>query len=537
MVNFRRIRIADFNNTNSIELNDFDGYIVTAPSGFGVYMENQFLNVGSKRIKTSQKNAYQNINLTVDIYAKTREEVEQKYIALRNFLVKYREKGFRVYYTAYEGEERYVLCDIKTLDKTEKLRARYMSLPLLLEIRSFWKTDIQSSSTVADDTDINSFTFEQDEDYDTTGTRYDIAQSINTSGDLSATGYDFSKFPEQIKIYVSINNGQYVVDFSNQDFIQQSETLFVSEKTYRRVAHISIQNGTRYDLYQIKCEIDLENRRIRVSSIKKLSALVNVSGTESFSADAVTFERTDNRGGECNLTFLAKPLDSLARKGVGNYIGSLPMADGQTVATKVIPPYKITVQQGGQSVEETGAFIIKEVNVYGLRATKYTESSEQNVVVVNGAIYDGGIDNYVVGLKYDENVLEYNASFYYGSAMNNTVKNDGDNEVPLIIRLYGACINPTITLSDINGNVLQTSKITSNIPSGAYIEINSDAEDTGVWLVYQSTGVRINMVQYVDETTNMFITLPKGEYNISVTDQDNNSVPTTVFFANEYIGA
>ena len=91
-------------------------------------------------------NSFNFITIIVVIYANKRDDVEIKYIDLRNFLVRYREKGFRIYYSAIDGQERYIVCDIRVLDKTEKTRTHYMSIPLEVEVRSYWKTDVQSSS-------------------------------------------------------------------------------------------------------------------------------------------------------------------------------------------------------------------------------------------------------------------------------------------------------------------------------------------------------------------------------------------------------
>lgn len=144
MVNFRHVRITNRTNTDAIDLNDFDGYLMTAPKGFGIYRVSEYLNVGNQRFNVSNKPAFNKISMTIQIMSKKSEQ-EAKYAYLRDFISRYIREGFRLYYKP-EETERYIECDINVVDKTEKDLA---TLPIGLEITplSLWKEDDKKIST------------------------------------------------------------------------------------------------------------------------------------------------------------------------------------------------------------------------------------------------------------------------------------------------------------------------------------------------------------------------------------------------------
>lgn len=143
MVSFRQVTITNEAQTERIELNDFDGYIMTSPTGFGVYRTSEYITVGNQRITSTNKPTFQKITFNVLIMG-DRSSWEQKYAVLRDFISRNIRKGFRLYYTP-ENETRYIKCDINILDKTEKDRA---NLPVKLEIQplSLWLADVQKDT-------------------------------------------------------------------------------------------------------------------------------------------------------------------------------------------------------------------------------------------------------------------------------------------------------------------------------------------------------------------------------------------------------
>lgn len=523
MANYRQFRLANIDNTDSIELNDFNGYLATMPSGLGIYMNNSYLNVGSKRIKTRQENSYKEITMIVDIYANKREDVEKKYVALRNFLVKYREQGFRLYYSVLNGQERYIVCDIKTADKGEKSRVSMLSLPLIIDVRSYWKTDVQSVSTVQEIDEQNLFIFTEDEDY-TTGSVVNVAQTIVGSGSLTETITSLAN----IDFEVTIDN-EYKVHFVNTDFEEVSHNLFRCVKTYKRVNVGSIFS-LLYAQYRIKCEINLTSGSITFETYKDTPTRTNgLTGTVTFNADSIHYSRSvaDASIYDETVAISVEPRKATRLKGGSAKTMLLAVGIGDTEVSSTV------------ALEDGSSYLIKSISYSGLK-TSYTATSEAATMVILGNIYYGNQDNHVVGFLEDEigsGVYQYDVAFVSAASIYNNIKNDGDTEIPLKIRVYGPCTNPVITLFDKSNNVVQSSKVVGDIPATAYLEINSDAEDTGVWAVNKSTGVRTNMMSSIDQTTNVFITLPIGEYVISAVDANNDPVPTTVFFANEYVGA
>ena len=165
MADFRKFVLTDEENTNRIDLNDFSGYLATAPTGLGIYRVAEYITIGNQRIQTNNRNAFQKITLTINILGE-RSTWEQKYATLRDFISVHIKEGFRLYYTTEIGT-RYVKCDVNIVDKTEK---DFSNLPIRLEIqpKSLWLADVQATSVQQSVSTGNLFEFSekaQDEYY------------------------------------------------------------------------------------------------------------------------------------------------------------------------------------------------------------------------------------------------------------------------------------------------------------------------------------------------------------------------------------
>ena len=138
MADFRHITLTSEDLTESVDLNDFNGYLATSPTGFGIYRTNEFVTIGNQRIQSDNRNTFQKITLNVLILGE-RKTWEQKYAYLRDFISRHLNTGFRLYYTP-QNDTRYIKCGINIVDKTEKDRG---NLPIKLEIQplSMWLTD------------------------------------------------------------------------------------------------------------------------------------------------------------------------------------------------------------------------------------------------------------------------------------------------------------------------------------------------------------------------------------------------------------
>ena len=180
--------------------------------------------------------------------------------------------------------------------------------------------------------------------------------------------------------------------------------------------------------------------------------------------------------------------------------------------------------------------------VYTILGTSYVDYSEidNSTYSLNGEIYQNVKSHYAVGFLPEEiNEAEaHNIAFSIGTMGRSELVNDGDVEIPLRIKVKGFALNPSIMLVEKNSNeVVQFIKINEAIPSGAYLEINSDAENTGIWLVYESTGVVTDFTHNVDISTNMYARLPIGNWEIRVADEADSAVQSEVLYSKEYFGA
>ena len=161
MANYRKFTITNESRTESIELNDFYGYLATSPTGLGIYRENEYITVGNQRLTTNNRQAFQKITMTISILGE-RKNWEQKYAQLRDFIGRNLKQGFRLYYTPHEVT-RYIKCDILMADKTEKDTG---NLPIKLEIQplSLWLDDVQVETVKKEVADENMFEFKANED-------------------------------------------------------------------------------------------------------------------------------------------------------------------------------------------------------------------------------------------------------------------------------------------------------------------------------------------------------------------------------------
>lgn len=160
MANYRQFVLTDIDNLQRIDLNDFNGYLATAPSGLGIYRVAEYITVGNQRVQTNNRSAFQKITLVVQILG-ARSTWEQKYATLRDFISVNLKKGFRLYYITETGT-RYIKCDINMADKTEK---DYANLPIKLEIQpnSLWLADVQATSVQQTIASGNLFEFSEKE--------------------------------------------------------------------------------------------------------------------------------------------------------------------------------------------------------------------------------------------------------------------------------------------------------------------------------------------------------------------------------------
>lgn len=201
MVAFRHAKITNFNNTAGIELNDFDGYLMTSPTGFGIYRVVEYITVGNQRMTVDNRPQFNKITFNIDIFG-TREEMEQKYAKLRNFISKNLKQGFRLYYKPLD-ESRYIYCDITIVDKTEKALG-YLPIKLEIQPKSLWLSDVQKNSVQQAVTGGNLFVFEERTINDQTyySASFDLIEGLKDEYDRNIYAINFaSDALNQVTLY------------------------------------------------------------------------------------------------------------------------------------------------------------------------------------------------------------------------------------------------------------------------------------------------------------------------------------------------
>lgn len=308
----RKIRLYGLDNGKTIDFSTFDKYIFTAPTGFGFKLNNEYMDVGYKRIRISQTKEYQSISGTIEVVGETRDDWERNYNELRDFCAKNKKTGIKLYYSALQNVERYIICDINEVGKTEKSKA-YLPINFVIDTKTNW----------------------------------------------------------------------------------------------------------------------LEDKEIDTQLIKQ----------------------------------------DLNEKSLGFYESDL-----------------------------TGDW-------------KYSY----------GFFYNADLDYY--SYKFEGNAV--------GEAV---LINNGDDTTPLLITIFGECLNPTVLLLDVNGNTLQSAKINTLVDENQRLILNSDIDNLAVRLI-TATGTIIDKTAYVDTDRTTYIELPVGTYTLRVLDESDTPVNAKVKFSWQFLGA
>lgn len=141
----RYLKLASDKNpdTDYIELNDLNGFFCTSFRSIGIKRQFEFLTINNRRFSVDNKIEFKDYSLTIEILSKY-SEYENKHRDFISFLDRNKKSGFRLYYRPYDGmQERYIMCDIKSSEKTEKRQ------PILITLsqNSLWLGDKRSVMT------------------------------------------------------------------------------------------------------------------------------------------------------------------------------------------------------------------------------------------------------------------------------------------------------------------------------------------------------------------------------------------------------
>lgn len=144
---------------------------------------------------------------------------------------------------------------------------------------------------------------------------------------------------------------------------------------------------------------------------------------------------------------------------------------------------------------------------------------------------------YSASFSVDKNIGNYYCIEFFNSVSTKaTIVNNSYNEIPLNIRIYGECVNPTVSLFVKNEEKpIRELQIFANISKGDYIEINSTIINNGILYIDNNTK---NKYDYSSKVNNdkgsPYFYIENGEYYIVVKDDANNAFLTEVVYQEEY---
>lgn len=260
MVSFRHLTITNEAQTERIDLNDFDGYLMTSPTGFGIYRTSEYITIGNQRVQTNNRQTFQKITFTVTILGE-RNDWEVKYANLRDFISRNIKSGFRLYYTPHE-DTRYIKCDINIVDKTEKDRA---NLPIRFEVQplTLWLTDEQKDSVQQDTEDDNLFAFTENS-YDEYSADFELVQDLEDDYERPVYAISFGAF--SLQVATLINTGTETTPLKIKIY-GEAINPYITLKRYGRnnvVQSVKFNNLTIPDGYYLEIDADPVNTHIEL---------------------------------------------------------------------------------------------------------------------------------------------------------------------------------------------------------------------------------------------------------------------------------
>lgn len=135
----RKFKIQGLNTGAEFDLNNFT-YLLYAPANLGLKFKTEFLKVFNTRFEISNEYDFQDFNCMLMIKGYS------EYETFRNFIAKNIESGFRLWYSPTIGIDRYIVCSVSELDKTELTFDGTLRCKFVLTPKSYWQVGSTSSS-------------------------------------------------------------------------------------------------------------------------------------------------------------------------------------------------------------------------------------------------------------------------------------------------------------------------------------------------------------------------------------------------------
>lgn len=242
----REFKIKGLTNGITLDLNDFNKFLLTNPSGLGIALTNEYIKILNKRINVNREKDYQPITATIEVSGKTRSDWEWNYAELRDFIVANRKDGFQLRYSSIKGKERYILCDIKLLSKTEKTTYGLL-IPVEFEIKSNWLEDKQEETNIVVD-DERGLGFYEDEVY---------SDETNTITEII---YDYGYLYDQIGVddeynYRFVKGVRGEADLINKGDVETPLLITVSSPCVNPLIQLFDTNGVQVASSKINIEV------------------------------------------------------------------------------------------------------------------------------------------------------------------------------------------------------------------------------------------------------------------------------------------
>lgn len=143
----RKFRIKGLTTGVEFDLNN-KKFFIYAPKNLGIKVKNEYLKIFNERFVVNSEYQYQDFSANL-LFAGYKE-----YETFRDFVAKNIKNGFNFYYNPYPGVERYIICDISSLDKSELESDGTLRCPIVITPRSYWLTNQISESSFVEDENV-----------------------------------------------------------------------------------------------------------------------------------------------------------------------------------------------------------------------------------------------------------------------------------------------------------------------------------------------------------------------------------------------